>query len=120
MRAVDPGAFIRELKGLPEVVKKQSKKMFVKICGITSAVDALQGTFFVIMILAVDSGADMIGLIFASASKRRVTTSSATEIVSALHAKYPRSGSQVCYIAPFDDGTNNEPTEWYNYSKNLT
>jgi hypothetical protein len=43
MRANDPGAFIRELKGLEKNVDGCEKKVVVKICGITSVGDAVHG-----------------------------------------------------------------------------
>jgi phosphoribosylanthranilate isomerase len=49
--------------------------MLVKICGVTSVADAL---------MAVDAGADAIGLNFAAQSPRRVSVDVAAEIASAL------------------------------------
>jgi hypothetical protein len=62
--------------------------------------------------LVVDGGADMIGLIFAEKSKRRVSPSTGSEIVSTLRAKFPRADDRD-HIAPFDDRSNTGTAEWY-------
>jgi hypothetical protein len=49
MRAEDPAVFIRQLKALSEVVPVSDKKAFVKLCGITSAEDAIHGMGCLIM-----------------------------------------------------------------------
>ena len=57
--------------------------MRIKICGITSPEDAT---------LAESAGADAIGLIFASESKRAITVSRALEIVSSVGPLLVRVG----------------------------
>lgn len=56
------------------------RRPLVKICGITNSEDALH---------AVETGADMIGLIFAQ-SKRRVDASQAKRIIEAVRGKFPK------------------------------
>jgi phosphoribosylanthranilate isomerase len=67
-------------------------RLFVKICGITSAEDAL---------LAVEAGADAVGLVFWPGSPRHVDTATARRISGALPASVVRVG--VFVDAPVDD-----------------
>ncbi len=78
MRAADPGRFVRTLLGI-EVVSTSSayKGPLVKICGVRDIQTALE---------AIRAGADMIGLVFAPNSKRKVDIQTATEIALAVRA----------------------------------
>lgn len=77
MRAEDTGAFLRALVGLPAIVGEgQEKEMkegrpLVKICGIRSVEDAK---------MAIDSGADMVGIVLVPGVKRSITKELAREI----------------------------------------
>jgi anthranilate synthase/indole-3-glycerol phosphate synthase/phosphoribosylanthranilate isomerase len=87
MRAADPVAAIESLCLHPDDFAKQSEKggaggaytagtKLVKVCGISKADDALA---------ACRAGANLIGVIFAEKSKRRVTAEQAREVVDAVH-----------------------------------
>jgi indole-3-glycerol phosphate synthase len=76
----DAGAFVRV--GDDVITWLSSRKSFVKICGITSVKDAR---------VVVDSGADAVGLIFAS-SVRQLTLEQAHEIAAATRGSILRVG----------------------------
>ena len=86
MRAKDTAKFIVELLGGgEEVVKPAAKrKLLVKICGTRSAVAAK---------VAIEAGADLIGMILARSRKRCVSTETALEISKVVQEtpKYAQS-----------------------------
>lgn len=71
MRASDTKAFLRSLVGLPPPAKKIKRNPLVKICGIRSAEDAQ---------MAIEAGADMLGIILVQGVKRSVATETAQAI----------------------------------------
>ncbi|KAF9174739.1 bifunctional tryptophan synthase trp1 [Mortierella sp. AD011] len=73
MLSKDKRAFIRGLLGLN--TEEESSKVLVKICGVQTVDAAL---------MAADSGADFIGMIFAEGSKRQVKLNVAAEIIEAV------------------------------------
>lgn len=74
MRAASPGALIRELLALPP------PPALCKVCGLRDPEAA---------VVAAESGADLIGMIFAP-SKRQVTDAEGAAIVKAVRASRPR------------------------------
>lgn len=85
MRAAEPVAFIRELLGTSETssTHQRSEPLLVKICG-TRTVDAAK--------IAIDAGADMIGMILVPGRSRFVADEVAIEISNVVHqARKPRS-----------------------------
>jgi len=78
MRAKDTVAFISELLGGEEkgVEHAQSEEPLVKICGTRSGAAAK---------VAIEAGADMIGIILVTGRKRFVSTGTALEISKAVH-----------------------------------
>ncbi|VDC01500.1 unnamed protein product [Peniophora sp. CBMAI 1063] len=79
MRAPSPAALVRELFGLPDEKQKAKEKVppLVKICGIRNEEEALA---------AADAGADLLGLMFADRSKRRISLSTAQRISGSIHS----------------------------------
>ncbi|KAI8985215.1 indole-3-glycerol phosphate synthase-domain-containing protein [Pilobolus umbonatus] len=79
MRAWNLKEFVSDLLGLkkqdPMENTKDQKRSLVKICGISTVDDAVE---------AASAGADLIGLIFAEKSKRKVSLETAKEIVTAV------------------------------------
>ncbi|TYJ53018.1 multifunctional tryptophan biosynthesis protein [Cryptococcus floricola] len=76
MRAKDTGAFLRSLIGLPEPAQKQVREQpLVKICGIRSAKEAQ---------LAIDAGADLLGIILVPGTKRCISLETAREIAQVV------------------------------------
>ncbi|KZV88397.1 putative anthranilate synthase component II [Exidia glandulosa HHB12029] len=80
MRAPDPGAFVRSLIGRPEPPPEPVRAPIVKVCGVRAPRDALA---------AAEAGADLIGVVLAPASKRRVSIAEAAAVSKALRAAYP-------------------------------
>jgi hypothetical protein len=101
MRADDPEVFIRQLKGLNEVDSARDIKVVKKICGISNVEDAIH---------AVESGSDMIGLIFAGVSQRRVSLEKAGSIVEGVRKRFGKG--QGGWTVPFDNGTCTS-TDWF-------
>ncbi|KAI9352323.1 indole-3-glycerol phosphate synthase-domain-containing protein [Pilaira anomala] len=79
MRAWNLKEFVTELLGFekknPVPLPKEPKQSLVKVCGISSVEAA---------VVAANAGADLIGLIFAEKSKRKVSLETATEIVKSV------------------------------------
>ena len=100
MRAWNLKEFVSDLLGLekkdPVPVSKEQKTSLVKVCGISSVEAAVE---------AANAGADLIGLIFAEKSKRKVSLEKAQEIVSAVRAL----GIQSSKTLP----DNAHPNDWF-------
>ncbi|KAG8932616.1 bifunctional tryptophan synthase trp1 [Tulasnella sp. 419] len=76
MRAPDPSLFIQQLLDQPALAPQSIDGLtLVKICGIRDKATAL---------VAVEAGADMIGLVFAPQSKRSISIETAKEVVHTL------------------------------------
>lgn len=75
MRAADAGSFLRELIGLGKPSAQEKAKPLVKICGVRSPPDAQ---------IAVDAGADLVGIICVPGTKRHVTPQVAREIADTV------------------------------------
>ena len=71
MLAKDPTQFLRSLIGLPPPEPNTRTRSMVKICGIQSIVDAE---------IAIDAGADLLGIILVPGAKRRISLDTAREI----------------------------------------
>ena len=71
MRAADPFTFLRSLIGLPPLSPPAETQPLVKICGCRSPKDAQ---------MAIDAGADMMGVILVPGTKRFVEAKVASEI----------------------------------------
>ncbi|KAG2194282.1 hypothetical protein INT46_000050 [Mucor plumbeus] len=86
MRAWNLKEFVADLLGLekkdPVVSNKEPKQSLVKVCGISSVEAAKE---------AATAGADLIGLIFAEKSKRKVSIETAAEIVKAVRSVESKS-----------------------------
>lgn len=87
MRAPDAGAFLRELIGVTPPPAPAAQKPLVKICGVRSAADAQ---------LAIDAGADLIGIICVPGTKRFTPPETAREIVSVV--RKARAGASVSKV----------------------
>lgn len=82
MRAADPTAFLRELIGLPPSAVRPKSRPMVKICGCRSAADAQ---------IAIDAGADLLGIILVPGTKRHVGVETAREIAAVVRTARARS-----------------------------
>ncbi|KAI0674902.1 N-anthranilate isomerase [Trametes maxima] len=84
MRAKDTKAFIRQLLDWPEPAADAKGKAveaappLVKICGIRTEDEAL---------MAMEAGADLLGLMFVPSSKRHISIQQAQKISAAVHAR---------------------------------
>ncbi|KLT42667.1 N-anthranilate isomerase [Cutaneotrichosporon oleaginosum] len=96
MRAPDAGAFLRELIGLPAAEKPAPTKPLVKICGVRSAADAQ---------LAIDAGADLIGIICVLGTKRFTPPETAREIVEVVRAARAKASLSKPEPSPLWFGT---------------
>lgn len=98
MRAWNLKEFVADLLGLekkdPVVSSKDNKQSLVKVCGISSVEAATE---------AANAGADLIGLIFAEKSKRKVSIETATEIVQAVRSVAPKPVKKPSYTTPSSD-----------------
>lgn len=101
MRAADPKAAIAALCLHPEEYEKQSNSMsaggayvggnkIVKVCGVTNPDDAL---------VACRAGANLIGVIFAEKSKRKVDANQAKQVVDAVR-KFGERSARVEFTLP--------------------
>ena len=87
MRAEDTGAFLRALVGLPAVQQQENKERpLVKICGIRSVDDAK---------MAIESGADMVGIVLVPGVKRSITKELAREISTVVQSARQSFQSQA-------------------------
>ena len=100
MRATDPAAFLRSLAGLPPLKTSSTPRPMVKICGCRSAEDAK---------IAIQAGADLIGIILVPNAKRCIPIATASEIASEVRAA--RSSRQQ------DDGAEeiNTTSPWFSF-----
>ncbi|KAF8974272.1 indole-3-glycerol phosphate synthase-domain-containing protein [Flammula alnicola] len=73
MRAGDTSGFIRELLQWPEPIQEVKAKMWVMVSGVTTVAEGVE---------VAQQGADLLGLIFDSRSKKNVTLSDAATISS--------------------------------------
>ncbi|WVR06749.1 multifunctional tryptophan biosynthesis protein [Kwoniella sp. DSM 27419] len=101
MRAGNTKEFLRSLIGLPPVESaSEQAKPLVKICGIRSVHDAQ---------IAVDAGADMLGVILVSKAKRRISHDVAREISAVVRAARVKSAGPL--MRPADKSASVEP--WF-------
>ena len=91
MRARDPGRQLREFIDEPTAVDP-SRRVRVKICGITNQVDARA---------AIQAGADMLGFNFYSESARFIEAAGASEIVNAVRSDSAAGNRPVTMIGVF-------------------
>lgn len=96
MRASDAGAFLRDLVRLPQPTPAPATKPLVKICGVRSAADAK---------LAIDAGADLIGIILVPGTKRHVEIATAREIAAVVRAARDSAEPTKAALTPFWFGT---------------
>ncbi len=105
MRASDPGVFIRELLDVRDQGNQQDKpyQPLVKICGIRTFEDAK---------FAADSGADLLGIIFAN-TKRKIDLPAARRISSYVHSlRYPTDEDALA-LGEFSDESPLHPSPWF-------
>jgi anthranilate synthase/indole-3-glycerol phosphate synthase/phosphoribosylanthranilate isomerase len=100
MRASDPTRFLRSLVGLPPISTSTSegKSPLVKICGIRSVKDAQA---------AMDSGADMIGIVLLPGVKRSIPHTLAREISLAVQTHRNSISSTP------STSSSSTPTTWF-------
>jgi len=90
MRAEDPAAFLRTLAAIPPAPARTRAKPLVKICGIRSVKDAQ---------IAVDAGADLLGIILVPGTRRHVEVEVAQDIADTVRAAR-RKGQATEKTAP--------------------
>ena len=98
MRAPDAGAFLRELIGLSTPKAVEKRKPLVKICGIRSPTDAS---------LAIEAGADMLGIILVPGTKRCISLETAQEIASIVRTARAKAATPPRLPKPDD------PEPWF-------
>lgn len=87
MRAENTSEFLRALVGLPPIIQAaEERKPLVKICGIRSVNDAK---------MAIDAGADMVGIVLVPGVKRSVTRELAQEIGQVIQSSRQSRQSQT-------------------------
>ena len=104
MRAADPGAFVRTLIGREPPSPGHApgaRSPLVKVCGIRAPRDAL---------VAAEAGADLIGVVLAPASKRRVNIAEAAAVSAALRAAYP---ARTDFDLAASGASEGEQKEWF-------
>ncbi|CAO3634820.1 unnamed protein product [Mucor hiemalis] len=107
MRAWNLKEFVTDLLGLqkkdPVPASKELAQSLVKVCGISSVEAAVE---------AANAGADLIGLIFAEKSKRKVSLATATEIVQSVRGlKISRSNAVT--------KNQNNTADWFQIHRHL-
>ncbi|WWC94433.1 multifunctional tryptophan biosynthesis protein [Kwoniella sp. B9012] len=108
MRAKDTGKFLRSLIGLPlEDGKRTEEKPLVKICGIRSVEDAG---------IAINAGADLLGLILVPNAKRRISLEVARDISDLVKATRSKSNSSRTNSKQ-STSTGNEPWFTFNFNR---
>ncbi|WVQ99738.1 multifunctional tryptophan biosynthesis protein [Kwoniella sp. CBS 9459] len=109
MRAENTQQFLRDLIGLPPVQPPQSagsKKPLVKICGIRSVDDAK---------IAIQAGADLLGVILVPGAKRRISFEVARQISDEVRAARSNSSSNGAH----ERSSSSEP--WFtSHARRLT
>ncbi|KAG8972230.1 bifunctional tryptophan synthase trp1, partial [Tulasnella sp. 427] len=104
MRAADPKAFITKLLDIPALEEDQTYKgPLVKICGVRNKDTAL---------LAAQAGADMIGMVFAPKSKRKVELEAAREISLAVRAARQGPKAEATGTSPASSENSSSKT-WF-------
>lgn len=93
MRADDPAKALREFIGQPDC-SHESRKVWVKICGITNLEDA--GA-------AIEAGADMLGFNFYRQSPRFIEPNKAGEIIHAIRSQARVNTQPLSMIGVFVD-----------------
>jgi anthranilate synthase/indole-3-glycerol phosphate synthase/phosphoribosylanthranilate isomerase len=106
MRAWNLKEFVTDLLGLekknPASVSKEPTQSLVKVCGISSVEAAVE---------AANAGADLIGLIFAEKSKRKVSLDTASEIVKSVRA--------LNISRPTKSSSKNNIQDWFQIHRQL-
>lgn len=96
MRAADAGAFLRDLVRLPKPTPSTPVAPLVKICGVRTAADAK---------LAIEAGADLIGIILVPESKRHVEVATAREIAAVVRDARDSAAPSKATTSPLWFGT---------------
>ncbi|ORY26352.1 N-anthranilate isomerase [Naematelia encephala] len=99
MRASDPTSFLRSLIGLPTPTPTTPPIPLVKFCGIRSAADAQ---------MAIDAGADLLGVILVPGSKRCITPQVGREIAGLVRSARSSSSSSTT-------SSSSSPLPWFTH-----